>query len=90
MVLLKFMGLLDLAAAGVMLLMQFDSVPWRIGFIFAIYLIFKAVMFFHDFASILDLVVGVYTLIMLVGFTSFFTYIFAIYLVQKGLFSLVG
>ena len=42
-----------------MLLMKFDSVPWRIGFIFAIYLIFKAVMFFHDFASILDLVVGV-------------------------------
>ena len=91
MVLLKFLGLLDIAAAAVMVLSHFELAPWRLGFIFAVYLIFKAIMFFHDFASIADMAAGLYALVLLVGFdVTFLTYIFAIYLAQKGLFSLVG
>jgi hypothetical protein len=84
---LKIMGLVDLIAAFVLILMPFEFVGWRVIILLAMYLLFKAYIFSGDFASIMDGVSGAYLIIAYLEISTVFSPIFGIYLLQKALFS---
>ena len=87
MFLLWVMPVLDLLATATMLLLHHDFTGGRLAFPFAMYLIAKGVAF-REFASIIDMVIGLYIVgIIVFGFHTFLVYLFAIYLIQKALFS---
>jgi len=77
---------LDFFIAGSVLLTHFGVLDsWRILFSGAVYLIGKGFMFQGSFLSILDIVCGVYLLLMLLGVRSFIDYIVFGYLIYKVL-----
>lgn len=84
----KFLGFLDLLAAGVMILYFFEIIPYKFVLSLGLYLIFKAIMFFGDFLSFLDGVVGLYMLLMFFWTPGIITTIFSVYLIIKSLLSL--
>ena len=87
--LIKVFSIADLGVALSMILMQHGIVPWNIGVACAFYLMIKFYMFRGDIASFIDLFVGVYIILLMLGVHTFLTYIFAAYLLQKGLFGLI-
>ncbi|MEA3430725.1 MAG: hypothetical protein U9R08_05610 [Nanoarchaeota archaeon] len=84
----KFMGILDIIAAIVMILLHYSIGTWRLTFLFALYLFLKAIAFRGDMHSFLDGVIGVYMIFLLFGLHSVLTFVAAIYLLQKAVFSL--
>ena len=84
---IKILGFFDLLTALIIFLLHNNLVGWKIALIAFIYLMIKAVVFFGDIMSILDGVTGIYIIVLLLGFHTFLTYIFIIYLVQKAVFS---
>lgn len=85
---LAFMAIIDLVSALSLILIQYSFFPTRFAYVGVVYLVFKGFLFFGDFASKIDLIIGLYLLASAVfGFYSFVNYIFAIYLVQKAIFS---
>ncbi|MBR9675920.1 hypothetical protein GOV05_02835 [Candidatus Woesearchaeota archaeon] len=86
--LIKIFGLLDLLAATSMLLIHFNVISWHLGFGLATYLIIKSLVFRGDFASLLDLLSGVYFIMVLFGIKTLMVYVVLIYLVQKSFLSL--
>ena len=54
----RIMAVLDLIAAAIIGLQLFAPVPWRFAVIFAVYLLIKAWLFFPEWLSILDGVIG--------------------------------
>ncbi|MFH1771075.1 MAG: hypothetical protein ABH828_05990 [archaeon] len=87
MLLFKIFGFFDLIAILMMILLQYDAVRWRIAIIFAAYLIIKGIIFKGDFASMMDIVIGTYIILIPIIGWKFFTIIFAIYLGQKAVVS---
>lgn len=87
MLLFKIFGFFDLVTILMMILLQYGGVPWRLAMIFAAYLIIKGIIFKGDFASMIDIVIGVYIIIMPVFSWKFLTIVFAIYLGQKAVIS---
>ena len=85
---LKLLGLLDLIIGLHLILLKWDFFP-SLGIVFAVYLFIKSIAFFHDVASIVDLLTAViYTLAVYDIYFSF-TWIFSLWLLQKSFFSLV-
>lgn len=84
----KLLGVADLLSAAVVVLLHYDLLGWRIGLGFAAYLIIKGWLFREDLNSVMDILCGLYLFVMLFGFTTFITWIVAIYLFQKSVFSL--
>ena len=71
----KLFGLIDLFAALIFILVQWDiGIRW--GVIMAIFLIVKSIIFIADIASIIDLIAGIYLVIVLLGWHSAFSVIF--------------
>ena len=89
MFLVKFFGIMDLYSAIVMLLVQFDISPWRIVLTAAGWLILKGFLFRGDLASMIDMGIGFYHILMVILPIPILTYILAIYLIIKGLQSLL-
>ena len=87
--LLRFFSIADLAVAISMILLHHSIVPWNIGVACSFYLMIKFYMFRGDIASFIDLFVGVYIILLMLGVQTFLTYLFAGYLIQKGLFGLI-
>ena len=83
----KLFGLLDLVAAIVFILVQWD-IGISLAYVIAGYLILKALMFIGDFSSWIDLIAGVYLLFVVFDVHSFFSVIFVLWLGQKAVFSL--
>jgi hypothetical protein len=85
----KLMGVMDLFTALVILLFQYKMIHNPLVISLGLYLIMKAVIFFGDFFSIVDGIVGIYMLLMM--FVSFHTFTFIVvgYLAIKGFSSLV-
>ena len=79
----------DLLTSITLLLLHFDIVPWNIGIAASFYLIIKWFMFRGDIASIIDFLVGIYIILQMLGYSSFLTFIFAKYLIQKVIFGLI-
>lgn len=91
MVFLKFLGIADLVAASMLILLHIDYVNARIALSGAFYLIGKGIMFRGDFASVVDAVGGIYIILMVIfGFHTFLTYLVFIWLFQKAFLSIVS
>ncbi|HII29956.1 hypothetical protein COT48_02570 [Candidatus Woesearchaeota archaeon CG08_land_8_20_14_0_20_47_9] len=88
MVILKLMGLMDLFATIVMLLIHYNVLGWRLPLSLGMYLIFKGIGFWGDFASMVDLAAGIYMIAMIFGLRTFLVFVFVGFLFQKTLFSL--
>ncbi|MFH1072928.1 MAG: hypothetical protein V1743_05875 [Nanoarchaeota archaeon] len=88
--LVKFFGLFDIAAALIIILMNYELVhSLRLAIIIAGYLLLKGIAFIGDIASIIDIIIGVYVLILFFFPMTFLTIIFAGHLVIKGVMSLL-
>ena len=83
----KLFGLLDLLAAVLFILLQWD-IGIKLGIFIAIYLILKSLIFLKDPTSWIDLTAGVYLLLVVFNIHSFFSVIFILWLGQKAFFSL--
>jgi len=87
----KLLGIADLVAAVSMTLLNLNVKGFVITFSIAsaIYLGIKGVIFFYDFASLMDIVSAVIFVLMLYfSFRSAVVYLFVLLLLQKGLRSL--
>ncbi|MEK6952561.1 MAG: hypothetical protein AABX29_06105 [Nanoarchaeota archaeon] len=71
-------GLVALTLLGLQFgVLQFLAIPA------AIYLFIKGLIFLVDPFSIIDIIIGIYILLMLVGLKIFLTYIFVLYFAYK-------
>lgn len=87
---IKILGILDFASAIIILLAHFSLVPWNIILGVALYLVLKGIIFGISFAGIIDVAAGLYAVLILLGIHSIAVYIFAIYLIQKAVLSIVA
>ncbi|MAG45208.1 MAG: hypothetical protein CMH63_00340 [Nanoarchaeota archaeon] len=85
---LKLFGVLDLLAAVFLVLAQWDF-GLSIATFLAGYLILKALIFITNWSSWIDLLAGVYLILVVQDVHSAFSLIFTIWLLQKGFFSLI-
>jgi hypothetical protein len=88
--LVKLLGILDLFIA--IMIFAHTNVSKKALLIIGFYLIIKGLLFgiMEDIASYVDIGVGVYVLLMAAGFSlGIFTVIAGLYLIQKGLLSIV-
>ena len=90
MVLLKFLGILDILTGIIIILFQHDLIGWRLLLSFVLYLILKGVAFKLDFATVVELGIALYIIVgMIFSPVIIVSYIAAIYLFQKGIASLM-
>lgn len=83
------LGILDLFIA--LIILGAKSFPEKVILFAAFYIILKGLVFAmsSDIASYVDIAAGIYMVFIAAGFSvSFLSIIFAIFLAQKGLFSL--
>lgn len=83
--LLKLLGMLDLAAAIILILLNW-SIGINIGWFFSIYLILKGIVFW-SLASLLDILSGILMILAIFGYYSIFTWLAVVWLAQKFFFS---
>lgn len=89
MFLLRVLGVLDILAAAIIMLYTLELVTIRVLISFILYLIIKGLMFKGDFASLIDFLIALYMILMFFT-SSFWISLFAsLYLLQKGLSSLL-
>lgn len=86
---LKLLGLLDIASAIIIALFYFGVMPIHILLGASFYLMLKAVIFWGDFGSILDGIMGFLTMINILMHIGWIAYIAFIYLLAKGLISMI-
>jgi len=86
----KILGFVDFATAVVIILFQYNIVPVQLVISLSLYLIIKAIVFFGDFMSILDGIVGLYMLLMFLFKPEVISIIFAVYLTIKGIWSIAS
>ncbi len=85
----KVLGIMDILMAFLLLLLHFEFGYWKIPLLISIYLIVKGCFFYRDVQSYADMFIGVYVWIIFAGLASLFDYILMIYLLQKGIASLM-
>jgi hypothetical protein len=85
----KLLGLLDIFAAVIIVLFHFKIIHNPLVLSMAFYLIFKAMIFFGDAFSIVDGIVGLYMLFMIIHSVELLSFVFAIYLILKGITSIM-
>jgi hypothetical protein len=88
--LIKILGVADLLSAVAVILLHYHIIGWRLGFLFVAYLIIKGWLFRENIASIMDILCGIYMFVMLFGFTTIISWVVAIYLFQKSVFSIAA
>lgn len=88
MVLIKLLGFLDVLAAINLILIKFsfDS----LAILFSIYLIIKGLVYIKDLISIVDIICGVVILMAFYGYYNIFTWLVVLWLLQKGIVSLLS
>lgn len=90
---IKIMGVLDIIASILLFIAPFNlSLPERLVWTFALYLIIKGVIFILSIISIVDIIGGAMLLISLTNITIPKTifFIVAFIIAQKGIFSLLA
>jgi hypothetical protein len=90
MILIKLMGFLDLLTAGAIILFNYDILGLRLFISFILYLILKGIMFKGDIASMLDLGIASYMILMIFFPITILSWIAAIYILQKGIVSFLS
>ena len=89
MVLIQILGILDIISGLVIILMKFGLFK-EVGLILSILLAIKAIIFIKDISSVLDLITAVFFFLAAIGIYFSFSWVFAIWLFQKGFFSLIS
>lgn len=84
---LKLLGLIDLGMALMLTLISFGVEPNRFYILFALAHALKAMLFIKDILSIVDIIIVIYTFILLVHNIPILTLIIIIFLAYKGLYS---
>ena len=79
--------MMDIFSVLAMFGLHYDIVGWKIGFTFAVYLLFKGYYFFGDLASFIDLLGGLHFILLIMGWHSPLIWVFSIYFLQKALVS---
>ena len=84
--LVKLLGIVDLFAGVVLLLLRFgfgtDVALWL-----GIYLMVKGVVFIANVVSMMDILAGIMMVLAAFDFYFSFTWVFVLWLLQKGFFS---
>ncbi len=83
----KLLGLIDLLAAVFIILLRFN-IGGSIALVIAIILLIKSFVFLRSFVSIIDILSGVFLLLAIYGHYYFFTWLFALWLLQKAIVSI--
>ena len=86
---IKLLGVADLLSAVAVVLLHYHVLAWKIGIVFVFYLLIKGWLFRQDINSVMDILCGIYMFVILFGFTTVVSWVVAIYLFQKAVFSLV-
>lgn len=87
---LFILGLLDILVGFIFIFLRVGLGVQHFAMILAVYAVIKALIFIKSFSSVVDLVGGIVLFIFAAfGFTHFIAWIFAIWFLQKGFFSLV-
>ena len=84
--LLILLGIMDVLSGASLILFNFKIDV--LGMFFAAYLVVKGLIFLKNLASVLDIAAGIIFAFSLYGHQSIFTYVAAIWLLQKAFFSL--
>jgi hypothetical protein len=85
----KALGILDIICAIFVLFYFIGLFPYYLVLCAAIYLILKCIIFFGDFLSIIDGIMGILMLIILVAKLGILCYIIILYLLFKGFVSML-
>jgi hypothetical protein len=85
----KLMGILDLLAAIFMILLKWN-IGSNIALVIAVLLGIKSIIFFYNWASVVDLITVGFLILAVFGYYFFFSWIFSLWLLQKAFFSLFG
>ena len=85
-----FLGLIDAIIAALMLATHFSLLhEWRLAIMSAAYLIGKGLLFRKSFLSYLDMMAGIYFILIMLGVRTIFVYVFALVLGYKLMTSLI-
>lgn len=85
--LLKFFGVMDFVAAASFILAQW-GIDSNFILIIGIYVILKSLIFLPNFTSAIDLIGGIYLLLIIFGVHDVLSVIFILWFLQKSFFSL--
>jgi len=90
MVFVKVLGVIDLIAMAVMLLIHYGISLPTLGLVFGLYFILKGFVFgLHYLVNILDIIIGLYIIFMMITHIHFIiTFVFAIHILIKSMQSL--
>ncbi len=86
---LRFLGWLDIFTGFILVLMNIINIPLSLLIVGASYCIIKGVVFWGDFLSVVDLIVGIYIVFVMFGIFHSFAMLMGSYLIIKGGLSLV-
>ena len=82
----QFLGLMDIFAGAILLLLKF-GVGETIGMGIGLYLLAKGIVFIYDAVSVMDILAGIVMILAVMGHYYFFDWVFVLWLLQKGFFS---
>ena len=85
----KLFGALDLLA-GIFLVLLKWGIGMKIGLVLGVLLGIKALIFFSNWASVVDMVCVFILVLASLGYYFSFSWLFALWLFQKAFFSLFG
>lgn len=83
----KILGIIDILIALTFVIAQWNF-GYYLGLVLAIYIIIKSLIFITDFASAVDLIGGIYLLLIVFNIHHIFAVVFLLWFLQKGFFSL--
>lgn len=90
MVFFLLLGLADVIAGVLMLLTHMGILnEWRIAVMAVVYLVAKGVLLRGSFLSILDVLAGIYFVLIMLGLRTFLVYVFLAVFVYKFVVSLI-
>lgn len=85
----KLLGVLDLLAAIFLILLRWN-IGSNIALVLGILLGIKSLIFFYNWASVIDIISVGILIAASFGFYFYFSWIFSLWLLQKAFFSLLG
>lgn len=83
---IRLLGFMDLFAGITLFLMKFQIVE-SLGLILGLFILAKALVFISDVVSVMDLLAAFALILASQGHYYFLTWIFVLWLMQKGFFS---
>lgn len=90
MVMFILLGFIDVIVGALMLATHLGLVhEWRFAIMGAIYLIAKAIAMRGSFLSVLDILAGIYFILIMIGLRTFLVYVFMLIMIYKFVVSLM-